>query len=116
MRPESAAFIWDALGAAREIGEFLDGVPLNEYLTDVLRRRAVERGFEIVGEALNNLRRVDPATAAQIPGLREAVGLRNILIHGYAEIVDERIYDTAHQNVPDLIQVLSGLLDQIGEP
>jgi len=44
-------------------------------------RSAVERQFEIVGEALNQLRQTDKATAAHIPDLPKAVGLRNVLIH-----------------------------------
>jgi uncharacterized protein with HEPN domain len=81
MRPESAALLWDALDAAKSIIGFLDGVTVEEYLDELLRRRAVERGFEIVGEALGRLRRVDPETAERVPGLKDAVGLRNVLIH-----------------------------------
>jgi len=116
MRPESAALIWDALDAARSIVGFLDGVSRDGYTGDVLRRRAVEREFEIIGEALGKLRRIDPTTAKRIPGLQHAVSLRNILIHGYAEIVDERIYDTATEDLPGLIEVLTPLMAEAGEP
>ncbi len=116
MQPESAALIWDALDAANTIGEFLDGISRDDYAQDRLRRRAVEREFEIVGEALNKLSRVDVDTAARVPGLREAVGLRNVLIHGYAEIVDGRVYDTVIQNLPGLVSALATLLDEAGQP
>ena len=75
-----------------------------------MRRRAVEREFEIVGEALTKLRRDDPETARRIPGLKEAIGLRNVLIHRYAEIVDERIYDTAISDLPSLIETITTLM------
>jgi uncharacterized protein with HEPN domain len=81
-----------------------------------MRRRAVEREFEIIGEALNTLRRIDPETAARVPGLANAVGLRNILIHGYAEIIDTRIYETAVQDLPGLIDILETLLHEAGDP
>lgn len=116
MRPESAALVWDALDAATSIVSFLDGVTLDGYVKDLLRRRAVEREFEIIGEALGRLSRIDPETAARIPSLRNAVGLRNVLIHGYAEIVDDRIYDTAVQDLPGLIDVLKALMAEAGEP
>jgi len=83
------------------------------YLDDLLRRRAVEREFEIVGEALNRLSRVDPETARRIPELKDAVGLRNILIHDYAEIHDERIYQTAVRDLPKLVLVLKTLLTEV---
>jgi uncharacterized protein with HEPN domain len=116
MRPESAAPIWDARDAAQTIRGFLDGIPRDEYREDLMRRRAVEREFEIIGEALNTLRRIDPDTAARVPGLAHAIGLRNILIHGYAEIDDSRVYDTAVQDVPALIETLGALLEEAGEP
>ncbi|WP_024441614.1 DUF86 domain-containing protein [Mycobacterium sp. UM_WGJ] len=116
MRPESAALIWDALDAAKSISSFIEGISLDAYRSDLLRRRAVERGFEIVGEALGKLRQIDPETTGRVPGLANAVGLRNVLIHGYAEIVDERIYDTAVADVPGLIEVLTSLMAEAGEP
>jgi hypothetical protein len=40
-------------------------------------RSAVERQFEILGEALGRLARLDTALAARIPDLREIVALRS---------------------------------------
>ena len=51
MQRESAALIWHALDAARAIATFIDRVPLETYLDDLLRRRAVEREFEEVQAA-----------------------------------------------------------------
>lgn len=112
MHPDSAALLWDALMAARAISDFIAGVDQSDYLNDSLRRRAVEREFEIAGEALGRLRRIDPSTAARVPRLAEAVGMRNILIHGYATVVDERVYDTAVSDIPDLIGALTLLLSE----
>ncbi|MGO3363301.1 MAG: HepT-like ribonuclease domain-containing protein [Corynebacterium sp.] len=103
------------LDAAKAIGLFLDGVSEEQYLTDLLRRRAVERELEIVGEALGPLRRNDVETSDQIPGLHQAVGLRNILIHGYAQVVDQRIYATAVNDVPSMTEVLARLLLEVEE-
>lgn len=116
MRPDSAALIWDAVHAARTIRTFLSGVSRDAYAEDLLRRRAVEREFEILGEALNTLRRVDADTADRIPWLHNAVALRNVLIHGYAQIVDGRVYDTAIEDLPALVEVLDALLGEAGEP
>jgi uncharacterized protein with HEPN domain len=45
-------------------------------------RAAVERKFEVVGEALGQLARLDPELAARIPDYRRIIAFRNILIHG----------------------------------
>ncbi len=76
-------------------------------------RSAVERQFEIVGEVLNQLSRVDPALARQIPDLPRIVAFRNVLVHGYAAIDDRLVREVAMERVPSLVVLLEEL---IGEP
>jgi len=40
---------------------------------------AVERQFEIIGEALSRVRRVAPELSAQIPDVSDIIGFRNTL-------------------------------------
>jgi uncharacterized protein with HEPN domain len=54
------------------------------YAANEMAQAAVERKFEIIGEALNQLAKLDDAFAARIPDLPQIVGFRNQLIHGYA--------------------------------
>jgi uncharacterized protein with HEPN domain len=67
MRPESAALLWDVHAAAARIAAFIAGMDEPSYSADDLRRSAVERQLEIIGEALRNLRNADPETASRIP-------------------------------------------------
>ena len=110
MRPESAAFLWDVHSAATLIGEFTAGIDVISYAADELRRSAVERQLEIVGEALKNLRNADPETAQLIPDLARIIGLRNILAHGYAVVDDAVVWSAASQRVPELLAAVDLLL------
>ena len=74
-------------------------------------RSAVERQFEIVGEALGQLSKLDPATAAQIPDLPRIVAFRNVLIHGYASVDDQLVWEAATSRVDPLHAVLDELLE-----
>lgn len=74
-------------------------------------RSAVERQFTIIGEALNELRREDPGRAALIPALSDIVAFRNVLVHGYASIKHDRVWQ-AVRRLPDLITLLTRLLDE----
>ena len=56
-------------------------------------RAAVERQFEIIGEALAQLAKGDPATATRITDYRRIIAFRNILIHGYAQVDDRLVWD-----------------------
>ena len=73
-------------------------------------RSAVERQFEIVGEALSQLARRDQALASQIPDLRQIVAFRNILVHGYAIIDSDRVWRVVHESLPDLRGAVDRLL------
>lgn len=111
MQPESGAYLWDAHRAAELIATFVDGKAWTDYTDDAMLRSAVERQFEIVGEALNRLARVDPDVAAQIEDLPRIVAFRNVLIHGYATIDDAIVWQVATGRIEGLIDLLAGLLE-----
>jgi uncharacterized protein with HEPN domain len=64
MRPETLGLLWDAQRATGLIGEFVADRTWQDYQGDAMLRSAVERQFQIIGEALNKLSRLDSATAA----------------------------------------------------
>jgi uncharacterized protein with HEPN domain len=84
MENDPRTFLWDVLQAAQKIGTFVQDHGLEDYSADPMLRSAVERQFEIIGEALNRLSKSAPDIAARIPDLSRAIAMRNILIHGYA--------------------------------
>lgn len=111
MQPEAPALIWDARRAAGRVLEFVAGRSWDDYQQDVMLRSAVERQFQIIGEALNRLSKVDSATAVRVPDLARIVAFRNVLVHGYAQIDDALVWEVASTRVPELTAVLAGLLD-----
>jgi uncharacterized protein with HEPN domain len=77
-------------------------------------RSGVERQLEIIGEALNSMSRADAELASRVPDLRNIVGLCNILIHGYAEVDDARVWELIHDHLPTLRDTLQTLLAERG--
>jgi uncharacterized protein with HEPN domain len=80
-----------------------------------LLRSAVERQFEIIGEALARLRQVDPVLAATIPELPRIVAFRNVLIHGYATVDNELVWGVVEGHLLSLLRTLAHLLDSMDE-
>jgi uncharacterized protein with HEPN domain len=70
----------------------------------------VERCFEIVGEALSQLRKIDPATAQRITDWQAIIGFRNVLIHGYVQVDDAKTWDIVQSEIPVLLAELDELL------
>jgi uncharacterized protein with HEPN domain len=75
-------------------------------------RSAVERQFEIIGEALGQLRHAAPDLAAAVPDLPRIVAFRNLLIHGYAAIDNRLVWEAATERVHPVIAVLDDLLGE----
>ena len=102
--------MWDALQAAERISRCTSGKSFGDYQTDELLKSAVERQFEIIGEALNQLHAVDPDTASGIPDLPRIVAFRNILIHGYASIDDRLVWGVIENHLQPLREAVAMLL------
>jgi uncharacterized protein with HEPN domain len=116
MERDARAYLWDVRQAAEAIGRFIVGLDATSYAGNALVRSAVERQFEIIGEALNRLAKLAPDTAARVPHLREIVGFRNVLIHGYATIDPGRVWRIAETLLPSLNKTVSALLEELGPP
>lgn len=116
MQREPLAFLWDAQRAAEAIADFTRDKTYDVFAQDLLLRSAVERQFEIVGEALGQLAKHYPKIAAQVPDLPRIVAFRNILIHGYASIDRELVWRVIQENLPELRAALVTLLAATGGP
>lgn len=110
MERQRAKRLREALAAASLINTMMRDQTLEQFLADEWFRSAVERKLEIVGEALNSLRRIDPMVVERFPTIHEWPALRNALSHVYFEIDNEVIWVTAARDIPDLIDTLNKLL------
>jgi uncharacterized protein with HEPN domain len=110
LQRDPKALLWDAREAANAIADMTAGKGFDDFDGDIVLRSAVERQFEIAGEALRQLARLDAALAAKIPDLREIVAFRNILIHGYALIDRARVWRVVQDDLPRLRTALNDLL------
>ncbi len=72
----------------------------------------MERQFEVIGEALTQLARVNQPLAKRISDHRRIIGFRNPLIRGYAEVDDRMVWDIVHTELPDLLNGTSALLEE----
>ncbi len=74
-------------------------------------RSAVERQFEIVGEAMARLERHDAATAEKITGIRGIIGFRNQIAHGYDTLDLANVDAVIRDFLPILLKETGELLE-----
>jgi uncharacterized protein with HEPN domain len=82
MHRRAPKLLEDIRSAADFVKSVTQGVALERFRQDRLLRQAVERNFEIIGEAVRRLEKDDPDTAARITDYCRIIAFRNVLIHG----------------------------------
>jgi len=114
MHRDVRKLIFDIDRAATLITEFTENKTLADYRTDVMLQSAVERQFEIIGEAMNRLKRVDPSTLERISDFQRIIDFRNVLIHGYDIVSDELVWNIIVEKLPPLRSELDAIERDLG--
>ncbi|AEG91078.1 HepT-like ribonuclease domain-containing protein [Ramlibacter tataouinensis] len=110
MQRDPRAWLWDVREAITAIESFVAGLDATGYAQSALVHSAVERKFEVIGEALNQLSKTDAAMASKIPHLPQIVAFRNQLIHGYAMVDHATVWGVIEYSLPALRAAVESLL------
>ncbi|MBC8147191.1 MAG: DUF86 domain-containing protein [Bacteroidetes bacterium] len=109
MEIEIKKYLFDIQEAIESIENYLsDKRDFNVYRSNKMLRRAVEREFEIIGEAMTRIEKID--STIEISSKRQIISMRNRVIHGYDKIDDEIIWGTIVRHLPTLIIEVKNLL------
>jgi uncharacterized protein with HEPN domain len=113
MQPKSPGWLFDILEAATLIEEATAGKSFGDYDADPILRSAVERQFQIIGEAIGRVARHDPDTANQFEDYPAIIALRNVLVHGYDQVDNARMWGIIQRHLPRLKRKVKELLDAL---
>ncbi|MBF0119587.1 MAG: DUF86 domain-containing protein [Desulfobacterales bacterium] len=109
MKDEIKKLLFDINEAANSIFEYLgEKRDFSEYDKNKMLRRAIEREFEIIGEAMNNILKLDPEFP--IKNARKIVALRNFVIHGYDQVDNAIIWGIISRDLLTLRNEVSTLM------
>ena len=109
MDNEIKKYLFDIQESINSIEHYLGDIKdFNFYKANKMLRRAVEREFEIIGEAMNRIDKLD--SNLSISGKRQISSMRNRVIHGYDSIDDEIIWGTIIRHLPVLKKEIEILL------
>ncbi len=113
MQRDAKAYLWDIANAASSIEAFTGEKDLEAYQNDDMLRAAVERKFGIIGEALSQLFRDFPQFRSQISLPGEIIAFRNQIVHGYATVRDDIVWEIVQAYLPQLHQEVAALLGEL---
>lgn len=103
-------YLIDMIEAAEAVAAFIDGQDHDSFVNDDMRRSAVQKKLEIMGEAARAISDDVKQRHPELPW-RQMVSLRNIGVHQYFSIDWDLIWTTATEHVPgnrvQLVEVLA---------
>jgi uncharacterized protein with HEPN domain len=102
----------DVLTAGERILEVTDDRALDEYTSSWVLRAAVERQFEIIGEALRRATQVDSTLVERITDASKIIAFRNQVIHGYDVIDHTIVWGIVKRYLPSLLKQVRAMLPQ----
>lgn len=112
MENEILKYLFDIKVSIDSIDEYLgESKSFDSYLKDKMLRRAIEREFEIIGEAMSRIDKID--SSLQITAKRQIIGMRNRVIHGYDKIDNEIIWGVIVRHLPILKSEIKKILEKL---
>ncbi|RPI74114.1 MAG: DUF86 domain-containing protein [Desulfobacteraceae bacterium] len=110
MKDEILKYLHDIHEAVIAVKCFVKGKQLIDYQDDEMLRSAIERKFEIIGEALSRIQKTAPDVLLRIRNYRDIISFRNILIHGYDSIDDRIVRGVVEEDLDPLAEDIETLL------
>ena len=91
----------DILKFAQNVNLIISGISYDEFKKDIRIYYSVMKNVEVIGEAANMLTRHFRETHAELPW-RQIVSMSNVLVHGYAQVSDADLWQTATNDIQPL--------------
>ena len=105
LNEDDLSYLLDIVDCIIDINEFTGAVFYIDFEKDKMRKLAVERQLEIIGQAANKISKETQDSIQNVPW-GHIIGLRNKLAHDYGEILAQRIWNISKSSVPELLKEL----------
>ncbi len=108
---DDKALLLDMLIASRKIQRYIHGIRYEVFLRTDIIQSAVEWELQVIGEAARGISEDTRYSYSELPW-STMIGMRNRLVHGYATISLEVVWDTITNDVPALSEQLANILEE----
>ena len=107
--PEEDVLLRDMLDHARRAVDAVAERDRSDLDSDLILAAALERFIEVIGEAAS---KISPSTWANSPEIpwKEIIGMRNRLVHGYAAVDHDIVWNVVSADLREMIDALERIL------
>ena len=102
----------DILKYAQNVEQIISGVSYEQFVADIRIYYSVMKNVEVIGEAANMLTRHFREEHCELPW-RLIISMRNVLVHGYAQVSDADLWQTATNDIKPLREQVQRYFDEI---
>ena len=102
----------DILKYAQNVELIVDGITFDDFVNDIRIYYSVMKNLEVIGEAANMLTRHFRETHTEMPW-RQIVSMRNVLVHGYAQVANADLWQTATNDIKPLLEQIRRYISDI---
>ena len=109
-----AVYLYDVKSAIEEVESYFVDYPMrfDVFEKDYLRRSAVERKAEIMGEAINRILKID--RDFPLPNAKAVIDTRNRIIHGYDSVKPDFLWGLVIRHIPELKKDVDRIISEYG--
>ena len=102
----------DILKYAQNVAQIINGITFDEFIGDIRTYYSVMKNVEVIGEAANMLTRHFRETHTELPW-RLIISMRNVLVHGYSQVSDVDLWQTATNDIQPMLQQVERYLIEV---
>ena len=112
MKRDNNVYLQDIIEAISRIDDFIMGISIDTFRSDLKTQHAVIRNIEIIGEAV---KRLPDEFKEKYPGIPwQPVGdMRNFLIHDYPDVIPDVVWKTVTDDLPLLKKQIQKILQEV---
>lgn len=109
MKRNDSIYLEDIIDSCEKILLYMEGITKQELQEDTLTQDAIIRNITVIGEATNKMSKDFIQKHPELP-IREAVTMRNKLIHDYSFVDCDILWDTAKKDIPQLLKLVRKII------
>jgi uncharacterized protein with HEPN domain len=111
MKKDNLVYIEDILNSCDRILQYVENKTIDDLAEDQMMLDAIVRNIIVIGEAANKLDENFRLENPDFP-VRDAITMRNKIVHDYDMVDVSIVWDTVKHNIPDLRELCESLLSK----